>query len=62
MIDCGLAGRGANFSIITFLGGGSWVLPWIVIILDGKDGGGVGGCSLTTSVSGVIGVGACLIK
>ena len=59
---CGLEGRGANFSMITFLGGGSTDLPGIVMIFVGQDGGGAGGCSLTIKVSGVKGAGACFMK
>ncbi len=44
----GLGGRGASFSIITFLGGGSTTLPGIIITFLGGTQGGVGGGSRKT--------------
>ena len=59
MMFCGFVGRGASFSMITFLAGGSCTLPGIVITFCGYDGGEAGGCSLTIRVSDEVGWSAC---
>ena len=55
MISCGLAGCGANLSVMTCLGGGGKTLPGIVMCFGPIGCGGTGGLSRTITGCGLIG-------
>ena len=59
MIDCGLGGNWANLSITTFLGGGGYFLPLILINFMPNLSGGFGGSSRNIKGSGVTGRHGC---
>jgi hypothetical protein len=54
-----LLGKGANLSIITFLGAGGNLLPEIVMTFWPTAAGGLGGASRMTNGAGVSGLGGC---